>query len=335
MNIAFLALLLFFIYRMIFNPRSFYNAIIFMFVLLSGYGFIITYTPFTAIFQIIGLLIFSFFIFIVPFLLIFNGIDLLRKEGMSLSHILPLLFGISIILGELSFLYTIWTQSNQHTITPLWFNLAYLYFGITILFICLAFLVFLFYSLFLMILPKDRNFDYIIVLGCGLRNGLTPTKLLQDRLNKAIKIYHASWSPSKIICSGGQGIDEKISEALAMKNYLMSKDIPEHDILLEDQSTNTFENLANSQTIIQERQGRMLTCVVTSNYHVFRSMIYSERLNFPITAIGSQVAFYYWPSAMIREYVAICKRHIRLYIFCYLLFFTFLAFPLTIVLLGQ
>lgn len=51
--------------------------------------------------------------------------------------------------------------------------------------------------------------------------------------------------------SGGQGPDEVISEALAMKNYAVEMNIPEEDILMEDKSTNTKENLLFSTELIK------------------------------------------------------------------------------------
>jgi Uncharacterized conserved protein len=56
--------------------------------------------------------------------------------------------------------------------------------------------------------------------------------------------------------SGGKGSDEKLSEAQAMKNYALEQGIPEEDILLEDTSVNTMENLANSKKIIDARDGK-------------------------------------------------------------------------------
>ena len=39
--------------------------------------------------------------------------------------------------------------------------------------------------------------------------------------------------------SGGQGPDEIVSEAFAMKNYALEQGIDENDIILEDKSTST------------------------------------------------------------------------------------------------
>ena len=116
--------------------------------------------------------------------------------------------------------------------------------------------------------------------------------------------------------SGGQGSDETISEAEAMSRYMLDKGIPEYRIIKEDHSTTTMENLENCKKIIDSMEGRKYTTLVTSNYHVYRALRYCRKIGLECTGIGSHVAFYYWPSALIREFVAIHneKKHFLLFI---------------------
>ena len=65
--------------------------------------------------------------------------------------------------------------------------------------------------------------DYLIVLGAKV-NGTTPSLILQYRINKAAE-YMKKHPGTKAIVSGGQGADEGISEAEAMKNGLLSSGI--------------------------------------------------------------------------------------------------------------
>jgi len=171
--------------------------------------------------------------------------------------------------------------------------------------------MFVVYSIFLMLIPRKRDFDYVVIHGAGLLHGNQVTRLLGDRIDKAIELYRKDPTPPYMIPSGGKGSDEAISEAQAMKGYLLEKDIPEEKILLEDQSKNTFENLKNSKAIIDAREGRKYTAIVTSNYHVYRALRYCRKIGFDCTGVGSRVALYYWPSALIREYVAVHaeKKH--------------------------
>ena len=108
-----------------------------------------------------------------------------------------------------------------------------------------------------------------------------------------------------LIPSGGKGEDEKISEAEAMKRYLLEKGIPEEKILIEDQSATTRETILNSKEIISSREGPKKTALISSNYHVSRCLRIARELGFRCTGIGADVALYYWPSALIREFIAV------------------------------
>ena len=186
----------------------------------------------------------------------------------------------------------------------------------TVIYGSMSFLIFMIYTLFLQIIPRKKDFDYVIIHGAGLLDGQRVSKLLRDRLDKAIEVYRKDPTPPKLIPSGGQGSDETISEAEAMKSYLLEQGIPENDIILEDASKTTYENLLNSKKIMDIIEGRKYTALVTSNYHVYRALRYCRKIGLVCTGIGSHVAFYYWPSALIREFIAIHaeKKHAVLFL---------------------
>ena len=265
---------------------------------------------------------------IVPFFLIINGVVMIMREGTHISHLLSLLLGIGILIGEfMTFLvfigaavsYTL--EEFQALRETLSYRLAAAA-CFSIIYVCISFVIFMIYTLFLQVIPRKRDFDYVVIHGAGLINGEKVTKLLSDRLDKAIEIYRRDPTPPKMIPSGGQGSDEKVPEAKAMKDYLLEKGIPESDIIMEDRSTTTFENLRFSKEIIDSFEGRKYTALVSSNYHVFRAMRYARMIGLSCTGVGSHVAFYYWPSALIREYIAIHaeKKHLIMLIAGCLLF---------------
>ena len=68
-----------------------------------------------------------------------------------------------------------------------------------------------------------------------------------------------------------------------MKGYLLEQGIPESDIILEDRSTTTLENLQFSKDIIDSFEGRKYTVLVTSNYHVYRALRYCRRYGISVT----------------------------------------------------
>lgn len=121
-----------------------------------------------------------------------------------------------------------------------------------------------------MVSKPTKTADYIVVLGAQIR-GESITKSLRLRLDKAVEYYEDN--NVTIIVSGGQGQGEDITEASAMKKYLVDKGIPEEDIIEEDKSTNTNENLRFSYEIICDRgdeDGNILIC--SNNFHIFRAV---------------------------------------------------------------
>ena len=50
---------------------------------------------------------------------------------------------------------------------------------VTVIYGSLSFVIFMFYSLFLMIIPRNRDFDYVIIHGAGLLQGSRISKLPQ------------------------------------------------------------------------------------------------------------------------------------------------------------
>jgi uncharacterized SAM-binding protein YcdF (DUF218 family) len=191
-----------------------------------------------------------------------------------------------------------------------------MFLSVTVIYTSMTFVIFMIYCVFLQIIPRKRDFDYVIIHGAGLLPDGRVSKLLSDRLDKAIEVYRKDSTPPYMIPSGGKGSDEYISEAEAMASYLRWHDIPDEKIIIEDKSTTTFENLRNSMEIINSMGGRKYTALVTSNYHVYRALRYCRKIGLRCTGIGSHVAFYYWPSALIREWVAIHaeKKHAAMFL---------------------
>ena len=96
-----------------------------------------------------------------------------------------------------------------------------------------------------------------------------------------------------LVMSGGQGADEALPEAQAMKAYAVRLGVPEQDVLTESASKNTWENMLFS----------------TTNYHVFRAGLYAKQAGLPAQGIGAKTKFYYWYNAVLREYLAVFVMH--------------------------
>lgn len=113
--------------------------------------------------------------------------------------------------------------------------------------------------------------ETVIVLGCKV-DGTQPSLQLKNRCDVAAQFLKEK--PFAVaVLSGGQGPDEDISEAECMKRLLVEAGIAESRLYLEEESTNTRENLSNSFEIIKENSLSQSILVVTNEYHQCRAML--------------------------------------------------------------
>ena len=120
--------------------------------------------------------------------------------------------------------------------------------------------------------------NIMVILGCRVMPW-GPSTLLLDRLDTALE--HLEENPDMtVVVTGGQGDNEPTSEAQAMYEYLTSHGVPEEQLLMEDQSTSTLENLQNTSALLHE-QGYDTTqeiLVVTNDFHLTRTRMLFERV---------------------------------------------------------
>ena len=111
--------------------------------------------------------------------------------------------------------------------------------------------------------------DCILVLGARVRADGSLSHSLENRCRRALELYRQGMAAKLIVC-GGQGGNEPMSEAQAMRRYMLENGVRAADVLLEDKSRSTVENLANARAMMRA-QGFETALVVTSDYHVQRT----------------------------------------------------------------
>ena len=154
--------------------------------------------------------------------------------------------------------------------------------------------------------------DYLIILGCCIRNDGTPTPILRGRIDAAVnferKQFAATGRHAKFVPSGGQGSDEVISESESMKRYLVEQGYPEEQIIKEDKSVNTDQNIKFSRDRIKEDAGTLENIkagVATTNYHIFRSYVLAKKHGLDAEGISAKTKLYFFPNAFLREFVGL------------------------------
>ena len=134
--------------------------------------------------------------------------------------------------------------------------------------------------------------DFVIILGSKINEDGSLSQLLKGRVDKAIdfikKQYEIIHKQIYFVPSGGQGVDEVISEGEAIKNYLIENGINKKYIIVEDKSTNTYENMKFSKEKINKIKKDFNICFSTPNYHVFRSGIIAYECGIECEGMGSR-----------------------------------------------
>ncbi len=117
---------------------------------------------------------------------------------------------------------------------------------------------------------KQKSLDAILLLGLRLKNGSEPEKELIDRVKVAYEAYQSGVAPVIIACGGQVKPGEK-TEAEVMEAVLVQMGVSLENIIREDKSRITYENIENARAILNNPRPRV--AVVTSDYHVRRSLL--------------------------------------------------------------
>ncbi|WAP51788.1 YdcF family protein [Arthrobacter sp. ATA002] len=229
---------------------------------------------------------------------------MLRRESRSLGNLLSLLAGLTLLVLPI---VVVWLLRHENSVTG---TLAV---GLLTLQACvgLLFLVFAAHTAAYAFIARRAPAQAVIVLGAGLLAGRVPP-LLAGRLQQAITASAQRTAPRgriPIMPSGGQGRDEPQPEGQAMGEWLRRHGVPAEDILVEDRARTTQENLRYSAELLQQHGVAPPYLIVTNNYHAPRAAMLARKLGIDAHAIGSPTAFYFWPSAYLREFVAVMAGH--------------------------
>lgn len=247
--------------------------------------------------------------------LIHNTSIMKSKEGRSLTSWFSAFLGINIII----LIPSIWLMiiiNNRYLKIPLaifvWEDIFFLS----------LFLSYLIYSVLNQLFNHPIKIDYLIILGAwsGKKGQIPP--LLKSRVDQAFKYYQLNNRTPKFIVSGGQGLDEEISEATAMRDYLLSLRVPDEQILEENKSISTLQNMQFSKILIEEDwTGELPPKIVfsTNNYHVLRALLYAREIGLNTIGVGSPTSFFFLPSALVREFIALLNYYRKTTIFITLL----------------
>lgn len=132
-----------------------------------------------------------------------------------------------------------------------------------------------------------KKYDAILLLGYGLDENDQATLELRLRVKAAAKAYREGYSDIIVAC-GGTTQGHHISEAEVMERLLLEEGISREAILLENKSQVTIENMRFAANVLGGAKGKRVL-VVTSDYHVRRSVLTAMRAGFRAKGYAAQL----------------------------------------------
>ena len=154
----------------------------------------------------------------------------------------------------------------------------------------------------------DTSAPWLIVCGNQFK-GSKPSRVMEDRLEAAL-VWMNENPDSTAVLAGGQGPDEDLSEAQAMFDWLTARGVDPARLILEDRSTDSYENIVNSLAIIRAREpdfdGRV--AILSSEFHLHRLGYIAEKLGCEAVLVAARTSIFpLFVNYAIREAFAMWK----------------------------
>ncbi|MFD1020408.1 YdcF family protein [Thalassobacillus hwangdonensis] len=133
---------------------------------------------------------------------------------------------------------------------------------------------------------NGEHADAAIVLGAAQWNG-KPSPVFEGRLQHAIDLYKDE-KVDKLIVTGGKGTRSRFSEAEVGRAFMVERGIPEEDVLIENTSQVTEQNLENAKQVA-EKLGLDDFLIVSDPFHAKRGAMMAQHLG--MNADGSPTPY--------------------------------------------
>ena len=147
-----------------------------------------------------------------------------------------------------------------------------------------------------------KEYDCILVLGCGVKEDGTPSDRLRDRVKVGVMLYEAGVAP-KLLMSGDHG-SESYDEVTAMLKLAIELGVPKEDIFLDHAGFSTYESVYRAKAIFSCDS----IVLVSQEYHLYRALHIAERFGIEARGVSADLVPY---AKMLyhncRETLARCK----------------------------
>ena len=124
-------------------------------------------------------------------------------------------------------------------------------------------------------ISSDKPADAAVVLGAAVwSSGVSP--VFRERINHGIDLYKTG-KVHKLIFTGGQGNAGEPTESSAARDYALQSGVPLQDILIEQKSHTTYENILYAKQVA-DAQGIKRVLIVSDPLHMKRAVLMAEDL---------------------------------------------------------
>lgn len=129
--------------------------------------------------------------------------------------------------------------------------------------------------------------EYALVFGNSM--------LINERVNTSVAAYKKGRIKKLIFMGGTNGVSNQdnssVAEAVKMKELALSLGVAEEDILIDDTSNNTFENIENAMKLLPNDINHI--SIITSEFHLKRcyAILKKKYPNISVTMIPSKDGF--------------------------------------------
>jgi len=120
---------------------------------------------------------------------------------------------------------------------------------------------------------SEASADAAIVLGAAVwSTGVSP--VFRERINHGIDLYRTG-KVRKLIFTGGQGNPGEPTESSAARDYALQSGVPAQDILIEEKSHTTYENIRYAKQVADAHNIKRVL-IVSDPLHMKRAVLMAQ-----------------------------------------------------------
>lgn len=135
---------------------------------------------------------------------------------------------------------------------------------------------------------ETADVDYILVLGCGVREDGEPSRMLAERLKTGAEVFKKAENGKAKLLLTGDNSGESYNEPAVMKRVSLENGVREDEIAVDDYGFSTYESLYNAKF----KFGAKKIIIVTQPYHMFRALYIAHKLGMEAVGVTAYLPLY-------------------------------------------